>query len=80
MQLNIMFMACQKDIKDNKTYLNLEKSIRYCFCLINYTEAMMEEFIDNPQTSANHLVLGMTMDQRKQARGIEDNQEIPNWV
>ena len=42
--------------------------------------AMMEEFIDNPQTSANHLVLGMTMDQRKQARGIEDNQEIPNWV
>ena len=43
-------------------------------------EAMMEEFIDNPQTSANHLVLGMTMDQRKQARGIEDNQEIPNWV
>ena len=43
-------------------------------------EAMMEEFIDNPQTSANHLVLGMTIDQRQEARGIEDNNEIPNWV
>ena len=35
----------KKDIKDNKTYLSLKESIRYCLYLINFTEEMMEELI-----------------------------------
>ena len=33
---------------------------------------MLEEFLDNPQASANHLVLGMNLDQRREARGLDD--------
>ena len=30
---------------------------------------MMEAWNDNPQEAANHLVMGMNLDQRRQARG-----------
>jgi len=43
-------------------------------------EDILEDFLDSPQASANHLVFGMSLDQRKQARGIEDNNEVHNWV
>ena len=43
-------------------------------------EDILEDFLDSPQASANHLVFGMSLDQRKQARGIEDNNEIHNWI
>ena len=43
-------------------------------------EDILEDFLDSPQASANHLVFGMSLDQRKQARGIEDNNEVPNWI
>ena len=42
--------------------------------------SMLEDFIDNPQSSANHLVFGMNKDQRDQARGLEDNKSVPTWV
>ena len=43
-------------------------------------EDILEDFLDSPQASANHLVFGMSLDQRKQARGLEDNNEVHNWV
>ena len=45
-----------------------------------------EEFLDilrasieDPQGSANHLVLGLNKDQRQQANGNSRN-PVPNWV
>ena len=40
---------------------------------------MLAEFLDNPQASANHLVLGMNLEQRQQARGLEDYNDHHNW-
>ena len=42
--------------------------------------AMIEDFIDNPHRSANHLVFGMDKDQIDQARGIEDGKSLPTWI
>ncbi|KGG14990.1 hypothetical protein EV06_1504 [Prochlorococcus sp. MIT 0602] len=41
---------------------------------------MLEDFIDNPHSSANHIVFGMNVDQRRQARLKEDNKSVPTWV
>ena len=41
--------------------------------------SMLEEFFDDPQSSANHLVLGMNLQQRQQAKGNSKN-SIPTWV
>jgi hypothetical protein len=43
-------------------------------------DSMLEDFIDNPQRSANHLVFGMNKDQISQARGKEDGKSVPTWV
>ena len=40
---------------------------------------MLEDFLDNPQSSANHLVLGMTLEQRREARGHDDQNQGYNW-
>ena len=40
---------------------------------------MLEGFLDDPQASANHLVLGMDLNQRREARG-NTKQKIPTWV
>jgi hypothetical protein len=40
---------------------------------------ILEDFLDNPHSSANHLVLGMDLEQRKEARGLEDNNQGYNW-
>ncbi len=40
---------------------------------------MLEEFIDDPQSSANHMVLGMNYEQRQQAKG-DTKTSVPNWV
>jgi len=45
----------------------------------NEWNAMIEEMIDDPQASANHMVFGMNLDQRQQAKGNSKN-SIPNWV
>ena len=42
--------------------------------------SMLEDFVDNPTSSANHLVFGMNKDQRDKARGLEDNKSVPTWV
>ena len=43
-------------------------------------QSMLEDFIENPQSSANHLVLGMDRDQRDKARGLENGKPVPTWV
>ena len=40
---------------------------------------LLESFLDAPQSSANHLVLGMNLDQRKIARGKETGKVLPTW-
>ena len=42
-------------------------------------DAMLEEFLDDPQASANHLVLGLSLEQRREARGNDDNPSGYNW-
>jgi len=41
---------------------------------------MLEAFLDDPQSSANHIVLGMNLKQRKEARGKETGKPLPTWV
>jgi hypothetical protein len=43
-------------------------------------ESMLEDFIEHPHNSANHLVFGMNKDQRARARGKEGGKEVPTWV
>jgi hypothetical protein len=45
----------------------------------NEWNSMLEEFFDDPQASANHLVMGMNLEQRQQAKGNSKN-SIPTWV
>ena len=40
---------------------------------------MLAEFLDDPQASANHMVLGMNLEQRREARGLNDNTSGYNW-
>jgi len=42
-------------------------------------DTMIEEFLDDPQASANHLVMGMDIEQRKEARGQVDHNPGYNW-
>jgi len=42
--------------------------------------SLLEDFIENPESSANHLVLGMNKEQRNKARGLEGGKPVPTWV
>ena len=42
-------------------------------------EDQLTAFLDDPQSSANHLVLGMTLEQREEARGYDTGNTVPNW-
>jgi len=39
----------------------------------------LEMFFDDPQTATNHLVMGMSLDQRRKARG-KVKSSVPTWV
>jgi len=41
---------------------------------------ILENWQDNPRQAANHLALGMSLDQRKQARGTRGKSSVPTWV
>ena len=41
---------------------------------------MLEQFTDDPQAATNHLVLGLDLDQRKEARGNAGKKAYNNWV
>ena len=40
---------------------------------------MLAEFLDDPQASANHMVLGMNLEQRNEARGLDSQNDHHNW-
>jgi hypothetical protein len=42
--------------------------------------SMLQDFIENPQNSANHMVLGMNREQRDKARGVDRGKPVPTWV
>ena len=41
---------------------------------------ILEGFLDDPQASANHLVMGMDVKQRQQARGLDGKSSVPPWT
>ena len=41
---------------------------------------MMEEWFENPEAAANHMVLGMDINQRRQARGNTGRKSDSTWV
>lgn len=41
--------------------------------------SMIEEMLDDPHASANHMVFGMNLEQRQQAKGNSKN-SVPTWV
>ena len=44
-------------------------------------QSMLQDFIDNPHASADHLVLGMNKEQRDAANRIDNNKtSVPTWV
>ena len=40
---------------------------------------MLEAFLEDPQSSANHLVLGMSLEQRREAQGRDNGKILPTW-
>jgi len=42
--------------------------------------SMLQDFLDSPNNSANHVVLGMNKKQRDEARGIETQKVVPTWI
>jgi len=42
--------------------------------------SLLEDFLDSPERSANHIVLGMNKDQRDKARGMESGKPLPTWI
>jgi len=43
-------------------------------------EAILQDTLDNPQDSANHLVFGMNKEQRQKARGLAGGKSVPTWI
>jgi hypothetical protein len=43
-------------------------------------QSILDDFLDNPQASANHLVLGMSLEQRREAMGHDTGNDVPTWV
>jgi hypothetical protein len=41
---------------------------------------MQDEWLDNPQAAADHMVFGMNLDQRRQARQLAGKKSVPTWV
>jgi hypothetical protein len=41
---------------------------------------ILDTWLDDPQTAATHLALGMDLDQRRQARGLKGKSSVPTWV
>ena len=41
---------------------------------------MLDTWADDPMAAANHMVLGMDLEQRKKARGINSGKGTPTWI
>ena len=43
-------------------------------------DSMLDDFLTSPHRSADHLVLGMSKEQRDQANGHDGHSSVPTWV
>ena len=43
-------------------------------------QSLIDDFVDRPKASANHLVLGMTLEQREEAMKREAGNEVETWT
>ena len=41
--------------------------------------SILQDFIEDPQSSANHIVFGMNKEQRDKARGLDTGKPVPTW-
>ena len=41
---------------------------------------ILDSWLDDPESAANHLVLGMDLDQRQKARGHSGRSKTPTWT
>ena len=41
---------------------------------------ILDSWLDDPQSAANHLVLGMNLEERQKARGKSGRSKTPTWV
>ena len=41
---------------------------------------VLDTWLDNPQQAANHMVLGMDLEQRQRARNGSPRSRVPTWV
>ena len=41
---------------------------------------MLDQFLDDPQSSANHIVLGLNLDQRKEANLKKGKKVVATWI
>tara|TARA_R100000008_G_scaffold82562_1_gene66959 strand:- start:698 stop:961 length:264 start_codon:yes stop_codon:yes gene_type:complete len=42
--------------------------------------SLLEDFLESPHNSANHIVMGMDKKQRDEARGKESGKPLPTWI
>jgi hypothetical protein len=41
---------------------------------------LLEAWLDDPESAASHMAFGMSLDQRKQARGLNTQKSVPTWI
>ncbi len=41
---------------------------------------MLDTWTDDPKSAANHMVLGLNLEQRKKARGLNSGKGTPTWI
>jgi len=41
---------------------------------------LLDTWTDDPQSAANHMVLGLDLEQRRKARGINSGKQLPTWI
>ena len=42
--------------------------------------SILQDFLESPNNSANHVVMGMNKEQRDRARGLESGNVVPTWI
>ena len=41
---------------------------------------LMQAWAEDPESAASHMAFGMSLEQRKTARGLKDKKSVPTWV
>ena len=65
---------------DHKSLVDWNNQIEVKFKKQEDFQDILDTWLDDPQTAATHLALGMDIDQRRQARGLKGKSSVPTWV